>query len=488
MALTILNNQMSMTAQRSLNKSGSALSTAMERLSSGLRINSAKDDAAGLAIADRMTSSIRGLNQAVRNANDGISLAQTAEGALQETTNILQRMRELAVQSANDTNTGSDRTSLQKEVSQLQSELNRIANTTAFNGKTLLDGTFSAQQFQVGANASQTIAVSVGNAQATNLGAHQITTASATYAVNGTASNAVLAGSLDIKGYVGTKTLTVALADTARTTAAAVNGSTADTGVTARAYTDAALQVTGSGDISFELEGQNANATAATTISVSVSNTADLTDLASAINDRTGTTGVTATLNAAKDTVYLKNADGYDIQLKGATATTTGSVKVSAVDTDGTTLLTAGSGAIASGGVNTLSVGGKVIFESAKSFSEVATTTNYGSSASTLNSVSSVDVSSQKGSNDALSVIDKALAYVDDLRADLGAVQNRFTSTISNLQVSSDNISDARSRIQDADFAAETSQSSKMQILQQSGIAMIVQSNSVSQLVLSLLR
>ncbi|MBK8750884.1 MAG: hypothetical protein IPL99_04200 [Candidatus Competibacteraceae bacterium] len=174
MALMINSNTSALNAQRQLNSSAGILKTSMERLSSGLRINSAKDDVAGVAIADRMTSQVRGLNQGVRNANDGISLAQTAEGALQESTSILQRMRELAVQSANDTNTGTDRTSLQKEVGQLQQELNRIANTTAFNGKNLLDGTFSAQQFHVGANANQTISVSVGNAQASEIGAQRV--------------------------------------------------------------------------------------------------------------------------------------------------------------------------------------------------------------------------------------------------------------------------------------------------------------------------
>ncbi|MDZ7621055.1 MAG: hypothetical protein U5O69_00925 [Candidatus Competibacteraceae bacterium] len=205
--LNINNNQMALNAQRQLNGSAGILKTGMERLSSGLRINSAKDDVAGVAIADRMTGQIRGLNQAVRNANDGISLAQTAEGALQESTAILQRMRELSVQSANDTNTGTDRTSLQKEVGQLQQELNRIANTTAFNGKNLLDGTFSAQKFQVGANASQTISVSAGNAQASAIGAQQVI--SATGVSRGGSferrdKRSMTSGTLTINGSVGT--------------------------------------------------------------------------------------------------------------------------------------------------------------------------------------------------------------------------------------------------------------------------------------------
>ena len=203
MALGINTNPSALTAQRGLMNSQDKLSTAMQRLNTGLRINSAKDDSAGLAIADRMTSQIRGLDQAARNANDGISLAQTAEGALQESTNILQRMRELAVQSANDTNTGTDRSSLQKEVGQLQQELNRIANTTSFNGKVLLDGNFSAQKFQVGANSSQTISVSMGSAKATDIGAHQTFSASAGYTVSsGTTNGTAAAANFTINGSV----------------------------------------------------------------------------------------------------------------------------------------------------------------------------------------------------------------------------------------------------------------------------------------------
>lgn len=196
MALTINTNVASLNAQRNLNSSQSALSKSMQRLSSGLRINSAKDDAAGLGISDRMTGQIRGLNQAVRNANDGISLAQTAEGALQETTNILQRMRELAVQAANGSNSSTDRDSLNAEFGQLQSEIERISSTTQFNGKNLLDGSFSAGQgtFQIGANASQTIAFSIGSMDTPTLGvaASQIDIAgSATYANIASAISAI---------------------------------------------------------------------------------------------------------------------------------------------------------------------------------------------------------------------------------------------------------------------------------------------------------
>jgi flagellin len=175
MAISVNTNVASLTAQRNLLGTERSLNTALQRLSSGLRVNSAKDDAAGLAISDRMTSQIRGLNQAARNANDGISLAQTAEGALQEATSILQRIRELAVQSANDTNSSSDRQSLQDEVVQLQAEINRIAETTSFNGRQLLDGSFGTAKFHVGTEANQVIEVTTGDARGTRLGSYQAT-------------------------------------------------------------------------------------------------------------------------------------------------------------------------------------------------------------------------------------------------------------------------------------------------------------------------
>ncbi len=487
MALGINTNASALNAQRGLVNSQDSLNTAMQRLTTGLRINSAKDDAAGLAISDRMTAQIRGLNQSVRNANDGISLAQTAEGALQESTNILQRMRELSVQSANDTNTGTDRTSLQKEIGQLQQELNRIANTTAFNGKTLLDGTFSAQKFQVGANSSQTIQVSMGSAQASSIGAQRVTTASASYAAVATSGNSVTAGTLTINGSVGSATGAVAAADSAKTIAATVNGLTAKTGVTARAITQSEFKVTATGAVVFELRGQNTTAASGATISYSASTTAGATDLAglaAAINDKAGTTGITAKVNDAKTGLTLENADGYDIQIKGV-STSSAAISLNSVNENG------GVGtaiAIASGATTYATVGGRVTLESGKSFSQSVTGSNLGSAASTLKDVGAVDITSQTGANDAISVIDNALAFIDDLRGDLGAVQNRFDSTINNLQNVSDNITSARSRIQDADFGKETSNLSKSQILQQAGIAMLSQANQAQQNVLSLLR
>lgn len=514
--LTINHNQLSLNAQRNLGQSSNLQRTTMERLSSGLRINSAKDDVAGVAIADRMTSQIKGLNQAVRNANDGISLSQTAEGALQETTSILQRMRELAVQSANDTNAGTDRASLQKEVGQLQQELNRIANTTAFNGKNLLDGTFNAQKFQVGANANQTISISAGNAQATAMGANQVQSqqASGIMVASGSAKNTVTAGTLRIGGSLGNADVKVAANDSARTIAAAVNDKTAETGVTAQARTQLELKVSATGSISFNLKGQNVTTSATggtitqdvkisyNVVASATDNTDDdaLAGLAATINSYTGTTGVTAKLNQDKTGLILEQANGYDIQLTG-TADSTGAVSIQGLAFNAASAgavtasggyIAAGSAVVVSGASTTATVGGQVTFESGKSFSVVATGTNVIATGgvdgiSRLNSVADINISSQIGANDAISVIDNALAFIDDQRAEFGAVQNRFASTINNLQTTAENISDARSRIQDADFAKETGNLSRASILQQAGTAMLAQANQSQQNVLQLL-
>ena len=492
MAMVINTNIASLNAQRQLTGTQGSLNTALERLSSGLRINSAKDDAAGLAISDRMTAQIRGLNQAVRNANDGISLAQTAEGALQESTNILQRMRELAVQSANDTNSASDRASLQKEVSALQAELNRIGNTTSFNGKKLLDGTFAAQKFHVGANADQTIQVSTGDARASAIGAYRVSTSTnSSYgtsgtinqAVAGTANNVVAADDITVAGFQGSTTIDVAAGASARDLATLMNSNTADTGVTARAISYAKIDtVTAAGSVAMTLTGQ-----AAATVTATITDQNDLTELAKAINDASGTTGVFATLSDDKTNITLQNQDGYDISVTAAT----GSVgfDLTGVNEDGTS--EAGSAVSVTAG-NSATVGGTVIFESEKNFSVTAAAAGglangTAANASALNAVGDLDITSQFGANDALAIVDGAIAFIDDLRAGLGAVQNRFESTISNLQNVSENLSAARSRIRDADFAAETAALTRGQILQQAGVAILAQANQSQQSVLSLL-
>lgn len=505
--LSINHNQLSLNAQRNLRKSGDLQRTAMERLSSGLRINSAKDDVAGVAISSRMTAQIRGMNQAVRNANDGISLAQTAEGALQESTTVLQRMRELAVQSANDTHTGTDRASLQKEIGQLQQELNRIANTTAFNSKNLLDGSFESQKLQIGANANQTISISAGNAQATAIGAHQLRSAASGMAAVASATNNLGSGGLWAKGALGTALIKFESGSTARDIAAAFNERIAESGVGARAATQLELKVTATGAISFTMVGQNVASSGSVNQDVNISYNVsasggggkdDLVGFAATINGKTGTTGITARLNQAQDGLILEQANGYDIKLTG-TADATGAVAVQGLrfdPTDSAALASSGGfsaegAAISLSGASTCAtVGGQVTFESSERFSiSFSSGTNIigPSSWSRLNTVAHINVSTQVGASEAISVVDKALAFVDDQRATFGALQNRLASTINNLQTTAENLSDARSRIQDADFAKESGHLSRANILQQAGIAMLAQANQAQQSVLQLL-
>ncbi len=487
MAMVINTNIMSLNAQRNLNKTNNMLATSMQRLSTGLRINSAKDDAAGLAISDRMTAQIRGLNQAVRNANDGISLAQTAEGALAESSNILQRMRELAVQAANDTNSSSDRANLQKEVAQLQQELNRIASNTTFNGKKILDGSFTSAKFHIGANANQTISVSIGNTAATAIGNqaadskdHVGTALTAAADVSG--GNGVAAGTLTINGTTS-KTVNVAAGDAASDVASAVNAATGDTGVSATARTEVTLDSLGSaGTVTFTLSTSNAGGTVGSSLAVSaaISDVNDLTDLANAINAGSGSTGVTATLSSDKSSITLVSEAGDNINILDFN--NTGATKT--VDVGGTTL-TGGSG------TDSIVVGGKVSFQAPNSYQITDSGTNVmtnSSTSSSLSSVADISIATQSGANDALAVLDQALQFISDTRANLGAVQNRFESTIANLQATSENLSAARSRIQDADFAAETAAMTRAQILQQAGVAMVSQANAAPQVVLSLLQ
>ena len=488
MAMVINTNITSLNAQRNLNKTNNMLATSMQRLSTGLRINSAKDDAAGLAISERMTAQVRGLNQAIRNANDGISLAQTAEGAMQESTNILQRMRELAVQSANDTNSNSDRVNLQKEVAQLQQELNRIASNTTFNGKNILDGTFTSGKFQVGANANQTIEVSIGNMAATAMGSQSADSqahvgTALTAAADASAGNGVAAGTLTVNG-TSSVDVTINAGDAASDIASAVNAATGSTGVSATARTEVALgSLSAAGTVSFKLSTSNASGTVGSeqTISVAVGDVNDLTDLASAINQVSGSTGVTATLSDDKASITLTNEAGDDINIVDFTHSTSGST------------MAVGGVALTDGGNDSIVVGGQVSFESPNSYViDDATTGNTvmgaASTSSTLSSVADISIATQAGANDALAVIDQALQYVTDTRADLGAVQNRFQSTIANLGATAENLTAARSRIQDTDFAAETANMTRAQILQQAGVAMVSQANALPQTVLSLLR
>ncbi len=489
MALSINTNMASLNAQRNLGNSQSALSTSMERLSSGLRINSAKDDAAGLAISDRMTSQIRGLDQAARNANDGISLAQTAEGALSESTNLLQRMRELAVQSANDTNTDADRTSLQAEVDQLTEELDRIATTTAFNGKTLLDGTLEDATFHVGANANQSISLSIADAQADALGANATVTSTGTAVTDAEAAGGLTSpsGILQINGETITTVAdgvsTTDATASAKAVAAGINAKSAETGVTATVNATTANLGTISADANglsgtdFQINGVDINV-AAVQVGDADGSVVD------AINAVSNQTGVTASLNSSSELI-LTASDGRNIQI------TSDSDAAGNNDVDVFTnfdLTDTGDLDYVAVGTVTLDSDSAIVVDAGLAQATHGMTIATGTVAvSTTNSMSNVDITSQSGANTAITNIDRAISQIDVLRSDLGAVQNRFESTISNLENVSENVSAARSRILDADIAEETAAMTKNNILQQAGVSILAQANQLPQLALSLL-
>jgi flagellin len=458
MPSTINTNLMSLNAQRNSTKSQNDLSTSIARLSSGLRINSAKDDAAGLAISERFTAQIRGVNQAARNANDGISLAQTAEGSLGTIGSNLQRMRELAVQSANATNSASDRAALQQEVGQLAAEIDRVAQQTQFNGTNLLDGSFSAQQFQVGANAGQTIAVAgIASARTSALGQYAGNTL--------TATTLTIGGVATSLGSIATDAKSIANA----VKASSVAGFTISANATAVAAGTQALTATASGTAIVTVNGLAIN------VNNAVGNaTTNRANTVAALNAQSSVTGVVATDTGSG--VSLAAADGRNVTVSfaagTATAATIADFGLAPAATTGATLNIAYN---APSGVT-----GNIVFAGA-----FANTTAV---ASTGTSIAAVDISSVAGANAALSAVDAALASVNSNRATLGAVQNRFSSTIENLQTTGENLSASRSRIQDADFAMETANLSRAQVLQQAGTAMIAQANQLPQQVLSLLR
>ena len=471
MPATINTNLSSLTAQRNSSKSENDLTTAINRLSSGLRINSAKDDAAGLAIAERFSAQIRGLNQAARNANDGISLAQTAEGSLSSIGSNLQRIRELAVQSANATNSSTDRSALQQEVAQLVAEIDRVGSQTQFNGINLLDGTFSNQAFQVGANANQTISISgLANTRSAALGA----SLAATVTGGAVTATALTTGALNLNGVAINAAVAGAgngqAADSAFAVAAAINGTQSTVVATANATV-----VTGAVPTTFTATAAGAitvNGVALGAVAAGGTAVGQGVNLAAAINAVSASSGVTAT-SSATGVLTLTAADGRNIVLAGAgvTAANTG---LTAATTRGTVRL------------NTTEAAGITIAGSAPANGGFTAGTT--ASALTGTALSVIDISSVSGANTALATVDAALTTINSERAKLGAIQNRFSSTVSNLQTSSENLAASRSRIQDADFAAETAMLSRAQVLQQAGNAMIAQANQLPQQVLQLLR
>jgi len=485
MASVINTNVSSLNSQRNLSASQSSLNTSIQRLSSGLRINSAKDDAAGLAISDRMQSQIKGMTQATRNANDGVSMAQTAEGALSSSGDILQRVRELAVQSSNSSNSASDRKALQTEVTQLTSELNRIANTTEFNGQKLMDGSMGTANFQVGANAGQLISMTGSNFTTSTYGNNRLD-ASAMQAASGQ-SNGVATGTMTINGSSGSKDITVAEDATAKATAAAINKVSGDTGVSATAKSEANLIADAGKSFTFELKGDNAEAVKVS-FSIGTDDANGHAAAISAFNAQSAKTGITASYDDAGG-LKLTHADGADIALKNVSSDATATATLGAYDETGEAMDTP----ITVDDTDGATVAGRIILDSENSFSvddasgfSLDTGDDTGSSA--LKSVADLDISTFEGAQLAIKTADAALASVNSQRAQYGALQSRFESAISNLSSSTENLSASRSRIVDTDFAAETANMTRGQILQQAGTSMLAQANSLPNGVLSLLR
>ena len=500
MAQTINTNISSVVAQNNLNKSQGGLATSLERLSSGLRINSAKDDAAGLSISNRFTSQIRGLNQAVRNANDGISISQVAEGALDETTNNLQRIRELAIQSANGSNGTAERAALQAETSARISEIDRNATTTRFGSKLLLDGTFGSQSFQVGSQANETISISLASARATALGVNSLsgtgsiggavvtTSGTANGVTAATAATNLKVSTTNTAGTLTSSAISYAANSSAKEIADAFNTAGASVGVTATATNSTTLSgLSATGTLTFGLSyGGSTNSSSA--ISAVVTDPLDLTSVSNAINGVTASTGITATFTTAgdKSSLTLTSADGSNIGVTAFSLTGGTSTATDTVSFGGSTLTEGGTiAAIKTGTVALSSTKGQITVAPGTSAfqTQVNTTVN-----SSFQSVSAIDISTAAGAQSALAVVDAAIGTISSQRGDLGAVQNRLESTITNLSNVSQNVTAARSRITDADFAAETASLSKNQILQQAGISVLSQANSLPQQVLSLLK
>ena len=477
MGLYINTNVASLNAQRNLTNSTSSLSRSFQRLSSGLRINGAKDDAAGLAISNRLTAQIRGLNQAVRNTNDGISLAQTAEGALGETQNILQRVRELSVQSANDTNSASDRESLQAEVEQLTAEINRIGETTTFNNNKILDGSFLGASFHVGANSRETITVNVADGRATSLGRQARNDGTVVSAGVSIASGSLAVNGVSIRG-------TVAADDTVSTTlndgsavakAAAINDSTKFTGV--RAIVNKS-EDSNNADITNgvlnSVDFIRVNGETITGITVQNGDADDT--LVNAINAVTDKTGVIASLNDASQLV-LTAQDGRNIEVTASTVAAASITGLNSEVTGGSITLQAERQVTINNGTANINAG--------TGFGTGQGEFIYG--VNNANTVSTIDITSREGANLAIDIADVAIGQVSSIRADLGAVQNRLESTINNLNATAENLSAARSRILDADFASETAQFTRNQIIQQAGVSVLAQANQQPQVALSLL-
>ncbi|ODA25962.1 flagellin [Photobacterium damselae] len=485
MAITINTNVTAMTAQRNLNSASSSVADSMQKLSSGLRINSAKDDAAGLQISNRLTNQTNGLNVAMRNANDGVSMAQTAEGAMQESTKIMERMRELALQSANGSNSDKDRDAMQKEMGQLQSEMNRIADTTSFGGQNLLDGSFGEKTFQIGANSNETQSLKLMDVSSHALGR--------TYQ------------SFDSAGTVS-KVLTPGTDNASGSTTINVDGKEhnieLNKDMSASDLANKINNIEGISDVSAEnrvtLDNIALNKTQGDTLEISDGShslTLDGTEtknseIVAKLNDH----GFTATLeDPADDTSKIIINSDSKLSLKGTEGTSGTPAADISVDVNGTTQASAAvvagvegqpqltvdfSKAKLDAGISSLSISDGKGAAASMSIDKTKTTTE---------SVASLDLSTQDGAQNAIDVLDAAMESVDSKRAEIGAFQNRMNHTMSNLANINENVNASNSRIKDVDFAKETVNMTKGQILQQAGTSILAQAKQIPQAALSLL-
>jgi len=464
-----------------------ALNEASERLSSGKKLISAADDAAGLAISTRMTSQVKSLNMAVKNANDGQAMVSAVEGALDEIGNMLVRMRELSVQSISDTNSGTDRTFIQEEINQLQAEITSIASTTQFNGQNVLDGSLNSKVLQVGPNAGQTVTFSLDSVSASSLGAY--TRVGAHRASLGVAANPAVNTTTDneditINGKGQSKVINVAAQASAQAVAAQINAESGNTGVTAKAVTYAkVLSTAATATYSVKINGTS-------TGNFSIGSTS-VSDMVQKVNQISGTTGVTAKADAGNTFVTLTHAAGADITVENETGGSATNLDVFALQNDGVTASGAKQDLAIAGGNDATRVIGTIKFSSSNSFSLVqAGNAGLGyaaSGSSALQAVSNVDVKTSAAASSSLDTIDGAIEKISSVRAGLGALQNRLDHTVNNLTNIATKTTEAVSRIVDADFAEETAKLTRAQILQQAGTAMLAQANQSKQTVLALL-
>jgi len=524
MAATINTNIASINAQRNLSLSGNSLATSMQRLSSGLRVNSAKDDAAGLAISERMNTQVKGLTVAARNANDGISLAQTAEGALGKVGDMLQRMRELAVQASNATNSSSDRVALQAEMTQLGAEIDRVAKQTNFNGQKILDGSFAGAVFQVGANSGDNVTLgALADTRSSKISTVNYGATELTFDVSDTPTPAianynqgVAAGALKVQ--VGSQVIDLEALPEANSSLerlgqaiTAINNKSADTGVTAYMTLKAGTSEYEINFVSDQLDssanprpvsfiGFNANTTG---IGQAAGSTDDILTTEAEVTTALAALPATATAGDAATDAALYN----DV----ATAMGTGTSTMPTIDPTAEPLasaLTAYATAITAAQVPdpapaatstlNLAAANKALATLqgayATSIADLNATTNNGLGVGSGEYVTNergldnIDITTQEGAWVALKKIDSAIDQINGARATLGAMQSRFETAVSNIDIQVENLSAARGRIVDADFAKETANLSRTQILQQAGTAMVAQANQLPQQVLQLLQ